>query len=162
MLAKAGYRALSVYLRGYGRRGFSIARAPRTAEQAAIGQDVIDFADALKLPRIRRRRLRLGRPRRVRRRGAASRSRARRGADRRLLDPEHRHAGAAAPTPKACAALWYQWYFNTEAGRAGLEQNRARALRAAVARVVADVALHAGDVRTAPRRRSTTRTSSTA
>jgi len=26
--------------------------------------------------------------------------------------------------PEAARRLWYQWYFNTEAGRAGLEQNR--------------------------------------
>jgi pimeloyl-ACP methyl ester carboxylesterase len=31
-------------------------------------------------------------------------------------------AGAAAP--EAARRLWYQWYFNTDAGRAGLEQNR--------------------------------------
>ena len=49
MLAKAGHRALSVYLRGYGPTRFLDARAPKTAEQAAIGQDVIDFADALNL-----------------------------------------------------------------------------------------------------------------
>src|SRR5690348_15224785 len=52
VLAKAGYRALAVYLRGYGPTRILDSAAPRTAEQAAIGQDVIDFADALKLPRI--------------------------------------------------------------------------------------------------------------
>src|SRR2546428_64359 len=52
VLAKAGYRALAVYLRGYGPTRFLDATAPRTAEQAAIGQDVIDFADALGLPRF--------------------------------------------------------------------------------------------------------------
>src|SRR5438045_6595202 len=52
VLAKAGYRAFAVYLRGYGPTRFLDASAPRTAEQAAIGQDVIDFADALKLPRF--------------------------------------------------------------------------------------------------------------
>ena len=50
ILAKAGYRALAVYLRGYAPRDSSIRSQPRTAEQAAIGQDVIDFADALDLP----------------------------------------------------------------------------------------------------------------
>src|SRR3984957_11116576 len=49
ILAKAGHRAFSVYLRGYGPTRFLDAHAPKTAEQAAIGQDVIDFADALKL-----------------------------------------------------------------------------------------------------------------
>jgi hypothetical protein len=49
LLATAGHRALAVYLRGYGPTRFLDPTAPRTAEQAAIGQDVIDFADALRL-----------------------------------------------------------------------------------------------------------------
>ena len=52
LLAAKGYRALSVYLRGFGPTRFLDASAPRTAEQAAIGQDVIDFADALHLQRF--------------------------------------------------------------------------------------------------------------
>src|SRR5581483_4078883 len=51
-LARAGHRVLVPYLRGYGRTHFRDANAPRMAEQAAIGQDLIDFADALKLPRF--------------------------------------------------------------------------------------------------------------
>ncbi len=51
-LTKAGHRALVPYLRGCGPTRFRDASAPRMAEQAAIGQDVIDFADALKLPRF--------------------------------------------------------------------------------------------------------------
>src|SRR5436190_21153497 len=46
-LVRSGYRALVPYLRGYGATRFKDAAAPRMAEQAAIGQDVIDFADAL-------------------------------------------------------------------------------------------------------------------
>src|SRR5436190_23469969 len=52
ILAKAGYRAIAIYLRGYGPTRFLDRSQPRTAEQAAIGQDVIDFADALKLDRF--------------------------------------------------------------------------------------------------------------
>ena len=51
-LVKAGYRVLAPYLRGYGPTRFLDPKAPRMAEQAAIGQDVIDFADALKLDRF--------------------------------------------------------------------------------------------------------------
>ena len=51
-LASAGYRVLVPYLRGYGPTKFRDAAAPRMAEQAAIGQDVLDFADALRLPRF--------------------------------------------------------------------------------------------------------------
>src|SRR5262245_357982 len=50
-LVKAGYRVLVPYLRGYGPTKFLDSGAPRMAEQAAIGQDVVDFAEALKLDR---------------------------------------------------------------------------------------------------------------
>ena len=46
-LVEAGYRVLVPYLRGYGHTSFLDPNAPRMAEQAAIGQDVIDFAEAL-------------------------------------------------------------------------------------------------------------------
>src|SRR5262249_53253452 len=51
-LVRAGYRVLVPYLRGYGPTRFRDPASPRMAEQAAIGQDVIDFADALKLQRF--------------------------------------------------------------------------------------------------------------
>src|SRR5262245_8638966 len=41
-LARAGHRVLVPYLRGYGRTRFRSPLAARMAEQAAIGQDVID------------------------------------------------------------------------------------------------------------------------
>src|SRR3954468_8312727 len=51
-LAAAGHRVLVPYLRGYGSTHFRVTHPPRLAEQAAIGQDVVDFADALKLDRF--------------------------------------------------------------------------------------------------------------
>ena len=51
-LAKQGYRTIVPYLRGYGPTRFRGASTPRMAEQAAIGQDVIDLADALKIQRF--------------------------------------------------------------------------------------------------------------
>src|SRR6266436_4075706 len=51
-LVRARHRVLVPYLRGYGPTRFRDAAAPRMAEQAAIGQDLIDFADALGLPRF--------------------------------------------------------------------------------------------------------------
>ena len=51
-LVKGGYRVLVPYLRGYGPTRFRDAAAPRMAEQAAIGQDLIDFADALHIERF--------------------------------------------------------------------------------------------------------------
>ena len=51
-LVQAGYRVIVPYLRGYGPTRFLDPQAARMAEQAAIGQDVIDLADALRLPRF--------------------------------------------------------------------------------------------------------------
>jgi pimeloyl-ACP methyl ester carboxylesterase len=122
-LSRAGYRALAVYLRGYGPTRFLDAAAPRTAEQAAIGQDVIDFADALELPRFAVAGYDWG--------GRAACIAC-------VLHPERVRAavliggytiqntvkpGPPAP-PETARRLWYQWYFNTDAGRAGLDQNR--------------------------------------
>jgi pimeloyl-ACP methyl ester carboxylesterase len=123
VLAKAGYRALAVYLRGYGPTRFLDPAAPRTAEQAAIGQDVIDFADAMKLPRFAVAGFDWGG------RAACVAS---------ALHPDRVRAAVLmggysiqntvtpgrAAAPEAARRLWYQWYFNTEAGRDGLEQNR--------------------------------------
>jgi len=51
-LIKAGYRVLVPYLRGYGPTRFRDISPPRMAEQAAIGQDLLDFADALHVDRF--------------------------------------------------------------------------------------------------------------
>ena len=44
-LAAAGCRVLVPYLRGYGSTRFLDEKAPRMAQQAAIGQDLLDFMD---------------------------------------------------------------------------------------------------------------------
>jgi pimeloyl-ACP methyl ester carboxylesterase len=122
-LAQAGHRVLLPYLRGYGSTTFRDPSAPRMAEQAAIGQDVIDFADALKLQRFAVAGYDWG--------GRAAQVAT-------ALHPDRIRAGVfvagysiqdvfSAPRPAAPqveAAFWYQWYFNTERGRAGLAQNR--------------------------------------
>jgi pimeloyl-ACP methyl ester carboxylesterase len=122
-LAKQGYRAIVPYLRGYGPTRFRDASAPRMAEQAAIGQDVIDLADALKIQRFAVAGYDWG--------GRAACIAA-------ALHPERVGAavliggytiqnvfGTPAPAaPAAERALWYQYYFNTERGRVGLERNR--------------------------------------
>jgi pimeloyl-ACP methyl ester carboxylesterase len=122
-LVKAGYRALVPYLRGYGPTRFRDASAPRMAEQAAIGQDVIDFADALKLPRFALAGYDWG--------GRAAAIAA-------ALHPQRVRAtvliagytiqNTVAPSqpssPAAEHRIWYQYYFNTERGRAGLQANR--------------------------------------
>ncbi len=122
-LAKAGHRVLVPYLRGCGPTRFRDAAAARMAEQAAIGQDLIDFADALKLPRLAVAGFDWG----GRAAGVAT-----------ALHPERVRAAvliggytvqnvfsALQPgSPEAERRIWYQWYFNTERGRAGLKANR--------------------------------------
>jgi pimeloyl-ACP methyl ester carboxylesterase len=48
-LADAGFRVLMPYLRGFGPTRFLEETDVRSGELAALGQDVLDFADALKL-----------------------------------------------------------------------------------------------------------------
>ena len=123
-LADAGYRVLVPYLRGYGPTRFLDPAAPRMAEQAAIGQDVVDFADALGIDQAALAGFDWGN------RAACITS---------ILHPQRVRAQVAiggysvfdsiSPSQPAASALtearlWYQWYFNTERGRAGLEANR--------------------------------------
>jgi pimeloyl-ACP methyl ester carboxylesterase len=122
-LVKAGYRVLVPYLRGYGPTRFRDAAAPRMAEQAAIGQDLIDFADGLGLPRFAVAGYDWG--------GRAASIAAALHGDRvraALLIGGYSIQNVLAPpqpeAPERERALWYQWYFNTERGRAGLQANR--------------------------------------
>jgi len=122
-LAKAGYRVLVPYLRGYGPTRFRDVATPRMAEQAAIGQDLIDFADALGLKQMALAGYDWG--------GRAAAIAA-------ALHPERVRAAViiggysiqnvfALPQPAPAEVereFWYQWYFNTERGRAGLAANR--------------------------------------
>jgi len=122
-LVDAGHRVLAPYLRGYGPTRFLDPGAPRMAQQAAIGQDLLEFMDALGLPRAALAGYDWGG------RAACIAS---------ILAPERVRAlvtmggynvqdTLAPPRPAPAAAeraYWYQWYFNTERGRAGLAQNR--------------------------------------
>jgi pimeloyl-ACP methyl ester carboxylesterase len=122
-LARAGNRVLVPYLRGYGPTRFRDAAAPRMAEQAAIGQDLIEFADALGLTRFAVAGYDWG--------GRAACIAAALHVDRvraAVLVGGYTIQDTISPprpaAPAAEQALWYQWYFNTERGRAGLAANR--------------------------------------
>jgi pimeloyl-ACP methyl ester carboxylesterase len=49
-LVAAGYRTIVPYLRGYGQTRFLSAQTPRSGQQAALGRDLLDLMDALRLP----------------------------------------------------------------------------------------------------------------
>ena len=124
MLAAQGFRVIVPHLRGHGTTRFTDAATPRSGQQAAIGQDVIDLMDALHLPDAVLAGYDWG--------GRAACVVA-------ALKPS-RCVGlvsvnsyliqdiAKATAPAAAEVewgLWYQFYFQTERGRAGLAANRA-------------------------------------
>jgi pimeloyl-ACP methyl ester carboxylesterase len=122
-LAADGYRVLVPWLRGYGPTRFLDAATPRSGQQASLGADVRDFMDALGISQAVLVGYDWG--------GRAACVVA-------ALWPERVRAlvtlngygiqnVATSGRPAAAAQehrLWYQWYFHTERGRAGLVQNR--------------------------------------
>ena len=128
ILTEAGYRVLVPYLRGYGPTSFRDPDSPRMAEQAAIGQDLVDFAEALGIGEFAVAGFDWGN------RAACVTA---------VLHPHMVKALVAIggysiqntiDTEKPARASdeakrWYQWYFNTEQGRVGLEKNRRDIIR---------------------------------
>ena len=122
-LAAAGWRVLVPYRRGYGPTRFLDPETPRSGQQAVLGQDLKDFLDALGLERAALAGYDWG--------GRAACIVA-------ALWPQRvtslvsiggyniqniaRSGEPAAPDREY--RLWYQWYFHTERGRAGLAANR--------------------------------------
>jgi pimeloyl-ACP methyl ester carboxylesterase len=115
----AGFRTIVPYLRGYGGTRFLSAETPRSGEQAALGQDLLELLDALAI----RKAVLAGYDWGGRAACVVS-----------ALWPE-RVAGLVSCTgyniqdiPNSCnpadpgqeARLWYQYYFHTERGRNGL------------------------------------------
>jgi pimeloyl-ACP methyl ester carboxylesterase len=122
-LAAEGWRVLVPWLRGFGPTRFCHASTPRSGQQAALGADLGAFMDALGVPRACLAGYDWG--------GRAACVVA-------ALWPERVHslvsitgyniqdiprAGQPAD-PVQERRLWYQWYFQTERGRAGLSFGR--------------------------------------
>jgi pimeloyl-ACP methyl ester carboxylesterase len=122
-LVASGCRVLVPWLRGYGATRFLDPSTPRSGQQAALGADLLAFMDALDISSALLAGYDWGGraacivaalwPARV----------------RGLLTVGGYNiqniALSGRPGPAATEhRLWYQWYFHTERGRAGLEQNR--------------------------------------
>ena len=123
MLADAGCRVIVPYLRGFGPTRFLSDTTPRSGEQAALGADLLALMDALAIPRAVLAGYDWG--------GRAACVVA-------ALWPE-RCAGLVSfnsyniqniakamepDTPQNERSLWYQYYFHSERGRAGLAKDR--------------------------------------
>ncbi len=122
-LAGAGYRTIVPYLRGYGPTRFLDDNTLRSGQQAALGQDLLELIDGLKINRAALVGYDWG--------GRAACVVA-------ALWPERvrclvsiggynilNAASSGKPAPPVQEyRLWYQWYFSTERGRAGLKANR--------------------------------------
>ncbi len=122
-LASKGYRVIVPYLRGYGPTRFREPSIPRMAEQAAIGQDLIDLVDALGVSRFAVAGYDWGG------RAACIAAALHPGRVRAIVliggyTIQNTLAPPQPAAPERERALWYQWYFNTERGRSGLERNR--------------------------------------
>jgi len=122
-LLAAGCRTVVPYLRGYGPTRFLSAATPRSGQQAAMGKDLLDLMDALNIPSATLAGFDWGG------RGVCVAA---------ALWPERVRgvvlangysiqdiAAAAKPRPPQQEyRAWYQFYFHTERGRAGLTANR--------------------------------------
>lgn len=123
VLSITGCRVMVPWLRGFGATRFLDPSTPRSGQQAALGADLRDFLEALGIEKA----ILCGYdwggraacivaalwPERVR--GLVSMT----GYNLQNI------AASGRPAPPAFEhRLWYQWYFQTERGRAGLERNR--------------------------------------
>ena len=122
-LVAAGCRTLVPYLRGYGGTRFLSSGTMRSGQQAAMGHDLLDFIDALGLPNATLVGFDWG--------GRAACVVA-------ALFPERVRAlvsctgytiqdiaaSVKPASPEQEHRMWYQYYFHTERGRAGLKANR--------------------------------------
>jgi pimeloyl-ACP methyl ester carboxylesterase len=122
-LVANGRYVLAPYLRGYGATRFRDARTLRSGQQAAMGQDLLDFMDALEIDRAVVAGYDWG--------GRAACIAA-------ALWPERIRglvtcggyaiqdiAKSGEPAPAEIELkLWYQYYFHSERGRRGLTRNR--------------------------------------
>jgi pimeloyl-ACP methyl ester carboxylesterase len=122
-LVEAGLRVIVPYLRGYGQTRFLQAETMRSGQQAALGRDLVELMDALNLPAAVLAGFDWGGraacvtaalwPERVR--GLVSAN---------GYNIQDIAASVKPASPEQEHRFWYQYYFHTERGRAGLQTNR--------------------------------------
>ncbi len=122
-LVAAGYRTITPYLRGYGPTRFLESGTPRSGQQAALGHDLRELMDALGVSRATLVGYDWGGraacivaalwPERVR--GLVSVD---------GYNVQNIPAAGNPLSPEQEHRLWYQYYFHSERGRAGLAANR--------------------------------------
>jgi pimeloyl-ACP methyl ester carboxylesterase len=122
-LVAAGCRVIVPYLRGFGATRFLTTDTPRSGQQAALGNDLRGLLDALGIERATLAGYDWGGraacvvaalwPERVR--GLVTGN---------GYNIQNIAASVKPMAPEQEHRFWYQYYFHTERGRAGLEQNR--------------------------------------
>ena len=127
-LSSQGFRTLVPWLRGFGPTRFLDPAHPRSGQQAALGCDLRDFMDALGIERAILAGYDWGGraacvvaalwPHRVR--GLVSIT---------GYNIQNIAAARQPSDPSLELRYWYQWYFQTERGRAGLQQHRRQIAR---------------------------------
>ncbi len=123
LLAQQGCHVYVPYLRGFGPTRFLSAATPRSGEQAALGADLLALMDSLQVPQAVLAGYDWGGraacvvaalwPERVR--GLVSFN---------SYNIQNRARAMEPDTPANEHSLWYQYYFHSERGRAGLAQDR--------------------------------------
>jgi pimeloyl-ACP methyl ester carboxylesterase len=123
LLADGGCRVIVPYLRGFGPTRFLSPETPRSGQQAALGNDLKALMDALGIARAALAGYDWG--------GRAAcvvaalwPERARCLVTGNGYNIQNIAASAAPADPEQERRYWYQYYFHTERGRAGLTQNR--------------------------------------
>jgi len=122
-LCDAGARVIVPYLRGFGPTRLLSHTTPRSGQQAALGNDLRELMDALSVDRAILAGYDWGGraacivaalwPQRVR--GLVTVN---------AYNIQDIPNSAEPQSPQQERRFWYQWYFQTERGRAGLESNR--------------------------------------
>jgi pimeloyl-ACP methyl ester carboxylesterase len=123
ILADAGHRAIVPYLRGYGPTRFLSPDTPRSGQQAALGNDLKEFMDALGIESAVLAGYDWG--------GRAACIVSALWPDRAKglvtvngYNIQNIAASVKPLSPEQEHRYWYQYYFHTERGRAGLTANR--------------------------------------